>query len=72
MSGLDRTVTLYGDRLLPFEARDAAIWGRLSADLGHAGADLMIAAQALAGDGVVVTGNTTDFARTGARVFDPF
>lgn len=65
---LDRTLTLFSDRILPFDAADALVWGRLSADLGHPGADLMIAAQALARDGAVVTANTADFASTGARV----
>jgi len=32
----------------------------------------MIAAQAPSRDGVVVTGNTADFAPSGARLFDPF
>lgn len=32
----------------------------------------MIAAQALARDATVVTGNASDFAPTGARVLDPF
>ena len=65
---LDRTLTLFADRILPFDAADALVWGRLSADLGHPGADLMIAAQALARDGAVVTANTVDFEPTGARV----
>ena len=69
---LDRTVSVFADRILPFDAEDAMIWGRLSADLGHPGADLMIAAQALARDATVVTGNASDFAPTGARVLDPF
>ncbi|MEC3862816.1 type II toxin-antitoxin system VapC family toxin [Mesobacterium sp. TK19101] len=69
---LDRTVTVFGDRVLPFTATDARIWGDLSARLGHNGADLMIAAQALARDAVVVTGNVADFLPTGARVVDPF
>ncbi|MFV0361296.1 type II toxin-antitoxin system VapC family toxin [Tropicimonas sp.] len=69
---LDRTVSVFADRILPFGAGDALIWGRLSADLGHPGADLMIAAQALARDGVVVTGNGADFRATGARLLDPF
>ena len=69
---LDRTVTLFADRLLPFEAEDALIWGRLSADLGHAGADLMIAAQALSRNATVVTRNTSDFERAGVAVYDPF
>ena len=69
---LDRTVTVFADRLIDFTARDALIWGELSARIGHPGADLMIAAQALARDAVVVTGNTADFAPTGARLLDPF
>lgn len=69
---LDRTVTLFRDRLLEITAEDARGWGRLSARLGHPGADLMIAAQALVRQGAVVTGNTSDFEPTGARVIDPF
>lgn len=48
------------------------IWGGLSARIGPPGADLMIAAQALARDAVVVTGNVADFAPSGARVMEPF
>lgn len=69
---ISRTETLFHDRILPFEARDARIWGELSADIGHPGADLMIAASALARQATVVTGNVADFAPTGVRVFDPF
>lgn len=69
---LDRTVLLFTDRLLAFEAEDARIWGRLSHEIGHAGADLMIAATALRHDAVVVTGNVADFAATGARIENPF
>lgn len=69
---MDRTVTLFSDRLLPFGAEEARIWGRLSAWLGHAGADLLIAATALARDGTVVTGNVADFRPTGCRIEDPF
>jgi predicted nucleic acid-binding protein len=71
-SWLDRTVTLFGDRLLEFNARDAVVWGELSARIGHSGADLMIAAQALTRDAVVVTGNGKDFSPAGARIIDPF
>lgn len=69
---LSRTVTLFSDRLLPFGAEEARIWGRLSAEIGHAGADLLIAATALAHDATVVTGNTADFLPTGCRLEDPF
>lgn len=68
---LDRTMTLFSDRILSFEAEDARIWGRLSARVGHGGADLMIAATALARGATVVTGNGAAFAATGAPVEDP-
>ena len=69
---LDRTLTLFGDRILPFGADEARIWGRLTVEIGHAGADLMIAATALARGAVVVTGNVEDFRPTGVRVENPF
>lgn len=69
---LDRTVLLFSDRLLPFEAEDARIWGQLSADIGHNGADLMIAASALRRSAIVVTGNVSDFVPTGVRLENPF
>lgn len=69
---VDRTISVFGDRILPFTAADARIWGGLSARIGHPGADLMIAAQALARDGAVVTGSVSDFEGTGARLIDPF
>lgn len=69
---LDRTVLLFSDRLLPFGADDARIWGRLSAEIGHNGADLMIAASALRHGAVVVTGNVSDFVPTGVAVENPF
>lgn len=69
---LDRTVLLFSDRLLPFDAEDARIWGRLSAEIGHTGADLMIAASALRHGAIVVTGNVDDFAPTGVSFENPF
>lgn len=69
---LDRTVLLFSDRLLAFEAEDARIWGRLAAEIGHNGADLMIAASALRHGAIVVTGNISDFAPTGAALENPF
>ena len=68
----DRTVTIFADRILPFGVEDARIWGRLWADLGHDGADLMIAATALAHGAAVVTGNAEHFRPTGVTVIDPF
>lgn len=69
---LDRTVSLFADRVLEFTAADALIWGELSARIGHPGADLMIAAQALSRNAAVVTGNVADFVPSGARTVDPF
>ena len=69
---LDRTVLVFADRLLGFHAEEARIWGRLSAEIGHPGADLMIAATALRHGATVVTGNTADFAPTGVALENPF
>ncbi|MBO9452910.1 type II toxin-antitoxin system VapC family toxin [Tropicibacter sp. R16_0] len=69
---LDRTVLVFGDRILEFGAEDARIWGRLSAKIGHTGADLMIAATALHHGATVVTRNVDDFAPTGVALENPF
>lgn len=69
---MTRTMQLFADRLLPVDDQSARIWGQLSAQLGHAGADLLIAATALRHDAVVVTRNVSDFLPTGCRVENPF
>ena len=69
---LDRTTLLFADRLLAFGAEDARIWGRLSQQIGHDGADLMIAATALRHGATVVTGNVDDFRPTGVELENPF
>lgn len=69
---LDRTMLLFSERLLPFRAKEARIWGSLSADIGHPGADLMIATTALHDDAVVITVNVSDFAPTGVAPENPF
>ena len=61
---LDRTILLFSE--------DARIWGRLSAEIGYTGADLMIAASALRHSATVVTGNVSDFAPTGVMIENPF
>ena len=68
---LDRTTRLFADRILPFDAPAARIWGQLSARIGNTGADLQIAAIALALDATVVTGDRA-FLATGAKVQSPF
>lgn len=69
---LDRTVTLFSDRLLPFEAEDALIWGNLSAKIGHTSAYLMIAATGIRHGAVIITGNVSDFAPTGVSIENTF
>ena len=69
---LDRVVTLYGERIVPFDLRAARRWGALSAAFGNDSADLMIAATALENGFTVVTRNVSDFEPTGVPVLDPF
>lgn len=69
---LETLLSLYADRLLPVSANAARLWGRLSAKLGHDGADLLIAATALSHGATVVTRNVKHFAPTGVHVLNPF
>ena len=69
---LEDLLRFYGDRVLPVTPDVARRWGRLSADLGHDGADLLIAATAAAHGLTVATRNARHYAPTGVPVFDPF
>jgi len=69
---LESTTLLFADRIIPFGAQDARIWGKLSAKLGNNGADMQIAATALAHNAIVVTGNASDFEQTGVEIINPF
>lgn len=69
---LDRVLTLYGERIVPFDLRTARRWGALSAALGTDSADLMIAATALEHGLTIVTRNVSDFEPSGVAVLDPF
>jgi toxin FitB len=69
---LDRTVETYADRILPVDTLVARRWGRLSARIGHGGADLLIAATALEYGLTVVTRNVRHFLPTGVPIEDPF
>lgn len=72
MVWLENLTRLYADRILPVTPSIARRWGRLSAQLGHDGADLLIAATALTHNLSVVTRNTSHFEPTGVDVINPF
>lgn len=69
---LESLTRLYADRILPVTPGVARRWGRLSAQLGHEGADLLIAATALTHGLTVVTRNASDFEPTGVKLINPF
>ena len=69
---LDRVLTWYGDRVLAVDVGTARRWGQLTEALGHATADLLIAATALERGLAVVTRNTRHFEPTGVPVINPF
>ena len=68
---LDTVLRLYGERILAVDLTAARRWGRLSATIGHAGADLLIAATALENGLTVVTRNFRHFEPTGVPTVDP-
>ena len=69
---LDKILAWYGDRVLAVDIGIARRWGQLSEALGHANADLLIAATALEHGLTVVTRNTRHFEPTGVTVLNPF
>jgi len=69
---LEGLLLLYGQRILPVDGAIARRWGQLSAEIGHDGADLMIAATALEHGLQVVTRNVRHFIPTGVQVLNPF
>lgn len=69
---MERTLAGFADRLLGVDVPTARRWGRLSATLGHSGADLLIAATALEHGLTVVTRNTRHFHPTRVPVLNPF
>jgi len=69
---LDQLLRLYGDRLLPVDVGVARRWGLLSAEIGHGGADLLIAATALERGLMVVTRNLRHFEPTGVAIINPW
>lgn len=69
---LESLTRLYADRILPVSASIARRWGRLSVQLGHDGADVLIAATALTHRLTVITRNTSHFGSAGVNVINPF
>jgi toxin FitB len=69
---LEDLMLLYSDRILAVSAPIARRWGRLSAQLGHDGADLLIAATALEHGLTVATRNVRHFTPSGVEVVNPF
>jgi predicted nucleic acid-binding protein len=72
LAWLNRSIEVYGDRILPVTTAIGRRWGILGARVGHAGADLLIAATALEHRLIVVTRNVRHFAPTRVAVEDPF
>ena len=69
---LDRVLILYADRVLPVDIETAKLWGRLSAEQGNHGPDLLIAATAMVHGLAVVTRNERHFIPVGVNVLNPF
>lgn len=69
---LERTATVYSERILPVTVAVARLWGRLTIALGRTDADILIAATALEHDLVVATRNIKHFQSTGVKTINPF
>jgi len=69
---LDTILLRYEQRILPLSVSIARRWGRLSGELGHSSADLMIAATALEHNLTVATRNTHHFEPTQVSLINPY
>ena len=69
---LAQLMLVYAERILPVTIPIARRWGQLSADLGRADADILIAASAIEHGLTVVTRNEKHFTPTGVRVVNPW
>jgi toxin FitB len=69
---LENLQRMYADRILPVTPSIARKWGQLSAQLGHEGADLLIAATALVHGMTVATRNVRHFEVTKVALVNPF
>jgi toxin FitB len=68
----DDLLRLHAERVLPVTEPIARRWGALSDQIGHGGADLLIAATGLDHGLTVVTRNIDHFEPTGVPVLNPF
>lgn len=69
---LDTILLKYEQRILPLSVSIARRWGKLSGELGHTSADLMIAATALEHNLTVATRNTSHFEPTQVSLINPY
>ena len=69
---LERLLRDYADRVVPVNAEIAEEWGRMNVPDPLPAVDGLMAATAKARDMTFVTRNTTDVARTGVRLLNPF
>lgn len=69
---LETTISQYGDRILPITHLIADQWGRQSLYQRLPDVDGLMAATAIVHDLAVVTRNTRDFIRAGAKVINPW
>ena len=63
---------LFGDRIVPVTAEVADLWGRLNVPDRLPAVDGLLAATALVHGWTLVTRNTSDVARTGVELLNPF
>lgn len=69
---LESLTHFYADRILAITPAIARRWGRLSVQLGHDGADVLIASTALTHGLTVISRNVNHFDPTGVAVLNPF
>lgn len=67
-----RLVESYAERILPVDGRVAELWGRLNVPDPLPAVDGLLAATAIVNDLILVTRDTRQIVRTGARLHDPF
>ena len=69
---LKTVLSEYESSILPFGIEEGVVWGRLRVPHHENALDKQLAATAIVYDLTVVTRNTQDFCRTGARLLNPF